>query len=253
VRKNIVDNKIEYYLENRECVVWYLGHSGWAIKTKNNFLIFDYTEMNTVVEDKEIRNSFINSIDLKNDNVYVFVSHEHEDHYDKIIYNWGQQVKNIKYILGWDDSESSKYICVGANKVYNIDDIEIITIESTDDGVGYLVKLDGLSILHFGDHANWCCEIDSYYKEQIDYLKDKCANIDIAFIPIAKGSGIRPQSITDGAEYAINKLNIKMAFPMHGGGRENLYKEFEEEVKLKLRNSKIICAEKPDDMWRFSL
>lgn len=78
-----------------------------------------------MVGDKEIRNSFINSIDLKNENVYVFVSHEHEDHYDKIIYSWGEQVKNIKYILGWDNLESRKYTYVGANKVYNIDDIEL--------------------------------------------------------------------------------------------------------------------------------
>ena len=248
-----MDKNIDYNLENRGCVVWYLGHSGWAIKTKNHFLIFDYTEMNTVVKDKEIHNSFINSIDLKNENVYVFVSHVHEDHYDKIIYSWGEQVKNIKYILGWENSESSKYTYVGANKGYNIDDIEITTIEATDDGVGYLVELDGLSILHFGDHANWCSEIDLDYKEQIDYIKEKCANVDIAFLPIAKGNGLRPQSITDGAEYAINKLNIKVAFPMHCGGRENLYREFEEEVKLKLRNSKIICAKNPDDMWKFSL
>ena len=83
-----MNKNIDYCLENRECVVWYLGHSGWAMKTKNHFLIFDYTEINTVVKDKEIHNSFINSTDLKNENVYVFVSHDHDDHYDKVIFSW---------------------------------------------------------------------------------------------------------------------------------------------------------------------
>jgi len=248
-----MNSNMDYCLENRECIVWYLGHSGWAIKTKNHFLVFDYTALNAVVKDREILNSFIDSADLKNENVYVFVSHDHDDHYDKIIYSWEQQVENIKYIFGWENSQSSKYTCVGANKIYNIDDIEITTIESTDDGVGYLVKVDGISIVHFGDHANWCVEADSYYKEQVEYLKERCATVDIAFVPIAKGSGLRPQSITDGAEYAINELNVKMAFPMHGGGREKLYRDFAEEVKLQLKNSKIICAENPDDMWRLSL
>jgi len=245
--------EVDYSLENRECIVWYLGHSGWAIKTKNHFLVFDYTEMNTVVTDKEVCNSFINVAHLKNENVFVFISHQHEDHYDEIVYVWEKQVENIKYILGWENQKGDKYTCAEANKVYNIEEIEITTVESTDDGVGYLVKVDGLSILHLGDHANWCLELDSCYKEQIDYIKEKCTEVDIAFVPIAKGSGLRTQSITEGAVYAINELNVKVAFPMHGGGREKLYREFEEEVKLQLNSSKIICAENPDDMWRFSL
>lgn len=240
-------------IENRECVIWYLGHSGWAIKTKNHFLVFDYTEMNNLIEDKEIQNSVINLEDIKDENVYVFVSHAHGDHYDKAIYGWEPQVKNIKYIFGWDNSQNHRDFCAAANKTYNIDEVEITTIEATDDGVGYLIEVDGLSIVHFGDHANWCQEIEADYKKQIDYMKEKRATVDIAFIPIAKGSGLRPQSITDGAVYAINALDIKVAFPMHGGGRENLYREFEEEVQLLLENSKIISAEKPDDMWRLSL
>jgi len=246
-------NKIDYSLDNRECVVWYLGHSGWAMKTRNHFLVFDYTAVNTVVADRKILNSFIDSADLKGENVYVFVSHDHDDHYDKVILSWEEQVKNIKYIFGWENCLSSKGTSVAANKTLNIDDIEVATIESTDDGVGYLVKVDGLAIVHFGDHANWCVEADLFYKEQVDYLKERCVNVDIAFVPIAKGSGLRPQSITDGAEYAINELNVKVAVPMHGGGREKLYREFEEDMKFKLGSTKIICAENPDDMWRLLL
>ena len=29
------------HLREKEAVIWYLGHSGWAIKTVNHFLIFD--------------------------------------------------------------------------------------------------------------------------------------------------------------------------------------------------------------------
>ena len=37
------DKKLSNFI-NKEYSVIYLGHSGWAIKTKNNFLIFDYQE-----------------------------------------------------------------------------------------------------------------------------------------------------------------------------------------------------------------
>ena len=28
-------------INNKEAIIWYLHHSGWAIKTKDYFLIFD--------------------------------------------------------------------------------------------------------------------------------------------------------------------------------------------------------------------
>lgn len=31
-------------LEPGQAVIWYLYHSGWAVKTRNHLLIFDYTE-----------------------------------------------------------------------------------------------------------------------------------------------------------------------------------------------------------------
>lgn len=29
-------------LREKEAIVWYMGHSGWAIQTKSRFLVFDY-------------------------------------------------------------------------------------------------------------------------------------------------------------------------------------------------------------------
>lgn len=241
------------YIDYGKCIIWYLGHSGWAVKTEKHFLIFDYTKINTNIQGKQIHNSLIELIDLKDENVYVFVTHEHDDHYDKTILDWAESVKKIKYITGWNNPSVINGISVGGNRDLKIDDMEISTITATDDGVGFLVIVDGLSILHLGDHANWCEELDDIYKKEINYIAERCGSVDIAFTPVAKGSGVRTQSITDGVEYLINKLGPGLVFPMHGGGREYLYKEFAEDIKFKTGDSEVICAVNPDDKWEFPL
>ena len=68
-----------------EAVIWYLGHSGWAIKTLNNFLIFDYFNRDRDPAAPALCNGRINCEEIAGENVTVFVSHEHGDHFDPLI------------------------------------------------------------------------------------------------------------------------------------------------------------------------
>ncbi len=38
------NNLLSKSLKKGDASIWYLFHSGWAIKTQNHFLIFDYYE-----------------------------------------------------------------------------------------------------------------------------------------------------------------------------------------------------------------
>ncbi|MCJ7581333.1 MAG: hypothetical protein MUP98_12475, partial [Candidatus Aminicenantes bacterium] len=38
-------NPADIKLKNGEAAVWYLYHSGWAVKTSSSLLIFDYWEL----------------------------------------------------------------------------------------------------------------------------------------------------------------------------------------------------------------
>ena len=87
--------------------------------------------------------------------------------------------------------------------------MEIWTIKSTDEGVGFLVKVDGLVVFHGGDHAYWGGSIDSFSRE-IDYLAKVEDKIDIVFLALATGTGQRSESITRGIFYAIEKLRQKV-------------------------------------------
>ena len=87
--------------------ILYLGHSGWALETQNYLLVFDpvYAKPNFTNYD--------------NKNIFVFISHVHSDHYSKNIFNWKEDVQNIKYIFGWHPkirSNKIKPACIFCTK-----------------------------------------------------------------------------------------------------------------------------------------
>lgn len=53
-------------LQKGEAVVWYLGHSGWAVKTKNHLLVFDYSERAAPVSEPRLANGYINPSEIQN-------------------------------------------------------------------------------------------------------------------------------------------------------------------------------------------
>lgn len=238
-------------LPANECLVWYLGHSGWAVQTQRHLLIFDYTRVNQLDEITWVDNYPLDPANFPVDNIYVFASHDHEDHYDPVIYTWLQAGRNVSYILGLQEPNQPEAIFVQGQMDVQVDDLELHTIPATDDGVGFLVKVDGLAILHLGDHANWVDELDAIFKEQIDHLAKKEVALTLAFIPVAKGSGVRNQPITDGARYVIERLKPEIVCPMHGGAREHVYREFAAEVQTELA-PRIICATTPGENWHIT-
>ncbi len=236
-------------IEGNEAIIYYLGHSGWAVKTKSHFLIFDYFEMDKNAQNKTLTHGYINPYEIMDENVLVLVSHKHPDHFDKIIKGWKDVIPTIKFISGWK-SIGSNFIGVSPHTNATIGDISISTLKSTDDGSGFLLNVDDLTIFHAGDHANWEDNDPGVsYFDEIDYISGKSSKVDIAFIPVTTFSGLRPKCMTDGAIYAMKKLNPNATFPMHGNNREYLYKEFAEEEAV--RDFNIVCAEKPGDSFVF--
>lgn len=231
-KKEDIKDLLEKKLEEKEAIIWYLGHSGCAIKTKNHLLIFDYVETGIKPEKPSLTNGYINPSEIKDQHVFIFVTHEHADHYSRSIFDWEKSIRDITYIFGWQAVTEQKYVCIGPRQRKKIDDMEISTISSTDSGVGFLIKIDGLVIFHAGDHAHWGGRMEPFTKE-IDYLDKSENDFDIAFFAIATGTGQRRDSITEGVFYAMEKLKPKAIFPMHAGGNEHLYEEFAHEAEKK--------------------
>lgn len=238
---------------NSKLKIYYIYHSGFAIETTNHFLVFDYY--------KEANNSNqANCFELKNllqgkKNVLVFASHSHSDHFNPEILHWEEYNPNIKYILSrditledWKDNyfkmAKDQSLSIETNLNPNIDhcsstklqtksdDVFIKAYGSTDIGISFLVKLNGINIFHAGDLNWWHWKEDSHderksaeenFKKEIDKIKGE--HIDLAFFPVDPRL---EEFYCLGAEYFIKELQPRVLVPMHFGDNAYITKEFAE-------------------------
>lgn len=255
--ENKVINDLQKGLEVNpgEAKIFYLGHSGWAIKTKNHLLVFDYWDDENAAKagNPNINNGFLVPEDLKNENVIIFISHDHGDHYTPAMFGWKNKFDNIKFVTGFDPKMNVKDLnIVEARKHIEIDGVDITTIPSTDTGVGFLVKTDGMTILHPGDHANMDRELKGPYVTEIDYLAGLTNKVDIAFFPVS-GCNFRDQvALKSGVKYAVGKLNPSVVFPMHAGNHEANLLKFKEESITDGVKANFYCAEFKGDRFVYS-
>jgi len=162
---------LERRLEDGDAAILYLGNAGWAVKTTNRLLIFDYMEYTRKADEASLLNGHILPEEIQGQNVYVFVSHEHPDHFTPVTYEWKKSLENIQHIFGFKPKETPDHIQVmNPREEKTVDGMTIRTIASTDAGVGFLVQADGLVILHTGDHANRTKELEKPFSDEIDYL-----------------------------------------------------------------------------------
>jgi L-ascorbate metabolism protein UlaG (beta-lactamase superfamily) len=218
-------------LADGQAVVWYLGHSGWAVKTRNHLLIFDYWKQDAEPDEPGLANGAINPEELKDLNVTVFASHAHGDHYMPEIFAWRKTMPRIAYIMGFKPEKAEGYTLLPMREKKVIDGMEITAIESNDSGQGFFVKTDGVAIFHPGDHANRKRDFSGPFKKEIDFLADQGLKADILFVPVS-GCGFGDiVSVKKGVYYTIDRLAARSVFPMHAGGNESRYREFAREAK----------------------
>jgi ankyrin repeat protein len=240
-------------LKAGEATVWYLGQSGWAIKTESKLLIFDYpTFVGPQADEPWLANGHINPEEIEDQDVYVFVTHEHEDHFNPTIFEWNKSIDGIEYILGFAPEKASDAVVLLPREMKTIDDMEISTIASTDAGVGFLVKVDGLTIFHAGDHACKQKDLKGPYTDEIDYLVDKSNSVDLVFLPIT-GCGFRdPEAVKSGIFYTLERLKPNVMFPMHVLGFEYQYQEFVRDAEKENTKTKFACAENKGNYFLYA-
>lgn len=223
----------------------YLGHSAFLVETDKCYLMFDYagttSESGYMVVQSEI--DFDNYKDKK---LHMFQSHNHFDHYNRVIHKKALEYANVVTILGDIESDFKNTINMLPREIRKLDNITIYTGASTDLGVCFLIDLDGFVIFHGGDNADWGDDdpLNKVYYEEIDYLSNIGLNVNIAFIPICNFVGERPINMTKGALYAIEKMKPDLVVPMHGAGNEHLYEEFADDAKIAGYKNKIVCMKK---------
>lgn len=219
-------------LKEGEAIVWYTGHAGWAVQTKNNFLVFDYFQDGRAPDEAGILNGCVNPRELAGKNVTVFVSHTaHPDHYNKKNFQWNRELPGITWVFGQAPDTTVACELIDPRQTKNINGMEVTAARSTDAGVGFLVAVDGLTIMHSGDLHNRDANVDGVFSEEIDFLAGRGHAIDLAFFPVS-GCGFGDVEIVKKGVYsAVAKLDPAAIFPMHAGSACSRYYDFEADAR----------------------
>lgn len=191
--------------------VTFIEHSGFLVELDHHYLLFDYYK-GTIPS-------------LTNKPLYVFASHAHADHYQPIILDLYKEHADTKLILS-DDIPVEKrddITIVKPNQHYQVDDIDITTYTSTDEGVAFLLEVEGRHIYHAGDLNWWHWEDENSAQENEDakeaYLQEiqklTGISIDLAFVVLDPR---QEEQYFWGLDAFMRIVNPNCVCPMHFWG-----------------------------------
>ena len=222
-------------MAERQVTVTYFHHSGFSVGCGDTLLIFDYWRG----ERNEISGRLaLNEDDFKGyRQVLFFVSHEHPDHYDRVIYDF-RQLDYVKYIIASDMPISAEGDRMSAGDVRTYGDATVTAFGSTDLGVSFYVEIDGLHIFHAGDLNLWhwreestmrqITQAENLYYEAVKPIAGK--PIDICVFPVDPRMGGMYEA---GANHFIMTCKPHVFIPMHWQGRAEIATDFARRCRTK--------------------
>jgi L-ascorbate metabolism protein UlaG (beta-lactamase superfamily) len=235
--------------------IWYLGHCGYAVQTAHKLLIFDYSKhLHRRGEPPwqpparlGLDTGWLDPAEFEDQDVLVFVSHNHADHYDEVIRTWAKTVRHIHYVFGWDaGSGADIHSLPGPRARLELDGVRILTVNSFHDDVpesAFLVQVDGLTLFHGGDYIGQQSP-GGPMRTQADmaYLAAQAGAVDAVFVAAAV---IEPNL------QVIRGLQPRVIFPMHMAGKEGRYKEFAEKLMQAGVATPVVRPEKSGDCFAY--
>ena len=193
-------------------------HSGFSVAGGRTLLVFDYWlgERGEVTPDKQLTPKRLK----RYDNVFVFISHEHIDHLDPVVFTWNEN-GNVSYIVSSDMPVGTlgKRMAPGDTLKLS-DEVTVTAFDSTDLGVSFLVDFCGIRLFHAGDLNFWHWreestmqeieEADAEFRRAVQPIARE--KIDVAFFPVDPRQGTMFEA---GANYFILTVKPRILIPMH--------------------------------------
>lgn len=229
-----------------KATVTYFHHSGFTVEIGETLMVFDYWrgENGELTEDCQLSDQDFEGYKR----ILVFVSHDHEDHLDEIIYTWDSRRFPITYILADDVAGDYRGRRVQSGDLLEIGDVEIRVFSSTDKGVSFYVTAGGLHVFHAGDLNLWHWREESSLREIAQAERDfyeamrpiERLPIDIAMFPVDPRMG----GLYDaGANYFVMSAKPRLFIPMHWQGRAEVAASFAR--KGKTRYTEVLALTRP--------
>lgn len=232
--------------------ITYLHHSGFAIRTSDSLLIFDNAR-GTPEEADSLGNGHVTpSMIGSHPNTIFFVSHVHADHFNPAIYDMAAY-GNVSYVVGEGVPAGPGVHVMHPGDSLTIHDVTVQAFDSTDEGVSFLVQLDGWSIFHAGDLNLWHWRSESSIKEIEQAEKDFLAAvtplarqpIDFAFFPLDPRMGAMHDA---GILYFLMHIKPQVLVPMHWWDRSDVAMEFARRNRTK--HIEVLAMTNPGDTIR---
>ncbi len=256
-------------LKEGEAYAWYMGNAGYAVKTKNHFLLFNYSYGSGAgnPEEPRLANGRINLDEIAGCRTLVFASSPHHSHHHPEKFNqWQKTHKNITFIYSFEDKlgrnpnyfkdvEGPEYIYLpdGEKKVIQSVKVETLPIVSPhgSPGSGFLIEADGLVIFFGGKHLLFSESQREAFHKPIDTLKDRGQQIDLLILQGNFALGrIFPVNL-EGVDYAVKTLKPKAILISGGDSTEFVLLEVAAALEKYKDHTKVFCPEHRGDMFIF--
>lgn len=227
--------------------VTYIDHSCFCVELREHILLFDY---------------FRGTLPRFNNHkkIISFSSHAHPDHfvpelfhvlgsYDQVTFVVSKDIKNKHRNEIQKQIEAGRsIITAGADDMLHLHELNVKTLRSTDEGIAFLINVEGLYIFHAGDLNwwHWMGETKSYnnnmaadFKREIDKIHDQM--IDIAFFPVDPRL---EEAYRYGVDYFLKNTRTRYLLPMHCWDQYEIIKKYKNEAEEKYQKSIILIQHK---------
>jgi L-ascorbate metabolism protein UlaG (beta-lactamase superfamily) len=208
--------------------VHYFYNSGWLVETSHHLLLFDFIPNQSAGITLQGLQKQLQA-NASGKKMIVFISHDHQDHFNDSIYLLQKEMRNIRFIFGWQPknkpSVSNVSVLTPGDSLIE-KDLAVFSHPATDDGSAFLVSTDSLTLYHAGDHALWAEEIAADYTKALYAIRTKAKTIDLAFVPAARGMFTKcmvDSVMEKSVQLAVSILTPKMVALQHIGCADKLY------------------------------
>jgi len=208
-------------LKENELAVFYLGTSGFIMRTAGQAVIVDPAGF---LKDDEV-------IALKTVNLMLF-THDHSDHFSSgdtqtIFKETGASILAEPKVSSKLEGKipADKLVRAESGRTYTFDDVTVHAIQGIHFGpiLLYQIKMGGLTLFHGGDSG---------------YVNLKDYSSQVAVVPVG---GMSPTASPEAAYKMVSDIKPDAAIPMHGSDKQ--YREFEQKIREAMPKTTVITMQ----------